>query len=144
MKIMTCFIDADAWVAIVDPKDSFHGQALEYLNYLLEMNTKLVTNNMEIDCALTRIREAQGPEMATKFMNIIDESILTIHLRMDWISRRIRRSALTDYVKYSKNDLKLRHFYLYESVKRKRVDIVFSPVQALNYFGIPIMPQAGK
>ncbi len=144
MKIMTCFIDADAWVAIVNRKDSFHTQALGYLNYLLDMNAKLVTNNMEIDEALSRIRELLGPEMATKFMMIIDESILTIHLRMDWISRRIRRSALTDYIKYPKNDLKLRHFYLYESVKRKRVDIVFSPVQALSYFGIPIMPQAEK
>ncbi len=144
MKIMTCFIDADAWVAIVNPDDPFHSQALNYLKYLLEMDAKLVTNNTEIDCALSRIREEQGVKMAEQFMNIIDESILTIHLRMDWISRRVRRAALNEFVKYTKTDLNLRHFYLYESVKRKRVDIIFSPIQALSYFGIPLMPQTGQ
>ena len=135
MKIMTCFIDADAWVAIVDSDDPFHDRASAYMSYLLEMNAKLITNNMEIDHALTRIREKLGVETASKFMTIMEESILTIHLRMDWISRRLRRSALNDFLSNPKSGLTLRHYYMYESIKRKRVDIIFSPVQELSYFG---------
>ena len=141
---MTCFIDSSAWVAIADENHSQHRNAQEYFRNLLESNVKVVTNNIAVDLALASIKEAKGNEAARHFLGIIDESILTINLRMDWISRRIRRACLNRYVNEEDSSLSLNHFYLYESIRRKNADIIFSFDSRLVKFGLPIMPQSER
>ncbi len=141
MKIMTCFVDASAWIAIVDPNEANHEKARDFFRYLLERDTKLVTNNYVIDRVLDVLKERFDIDLATEFMKIIEESILTINLRMDWISRRVRRAALTNFLRSGNKDLKLYHFYLKETIKRKKVDMIFSYDRNVFEFGIPVMPQ---
>jgi len=142
MKIMTCFVDASAWLAILDKSDPHHQDARKYFEQLLEKDSKLVTNNIAIDETINRLKMKSGAEMAREFYNIIDESILTINLRMDWISRRIRKNALNHFLKSKEGDLQLRHFLIFETIKRKRVDIVFTFDRAFRLFDLPLMPHA--
>ena len=141
MKIMTCFIDGSAWIAITDQSNDNHENAKEYFKSLLENNTKLVTNNIAIDEAITWLRENMSAQAARKFLDTLDESILTVNLRMDWIVRRVRRAGLNNYLKSKDTDLSLKHFLIHESIKRKRVDILFSFDHKYRVFGIPLMPQ---
>ena len=141
MKIMTCFIDGSAWIAITDQSNDNHENAKEYFKSLLENNTKLVTNNIAIDEAITWLRENMSAQAARKFLDTLDESILTVNLRMDWIVRRVRRAGLNNYLKSKDADLSLKHFLIHESIKRKRVDILFSFDHKYRVFGIPLMPQ---
>lgn len=143
MKIMTVFIDVSAWVAITDAADANHSVATEYFKELLEKNTKMICNNAVIDQALQEIKKRLGNDKAKQFLNIIDESVLTINLRMDWLARRVRRNALARYLKDDK-DLELIHYYIFETIDRKKVDIIFSFDQRLARFGLPIMPNTGK
>jgi predicted nucleic acid-binding protein len=138
---MTCFIDSTAWIAIVHKQNPNHTTASEYFQQLLEEDAKLVTNNVAIDQTLSHLKSENNSELARKFLTIIDESVLTINLRMDWISRRVRRNALNQFLKSSDTHLTLSHFYINETLKRKRVDIIFSFDQALRKFGLPLMPQ---
>jgi predicted nucleic acid-binding protein len=141
MKIMTCFIDGSAWIAITDQSNVNHESAKEYFKSLLENNTKLVTNNLAIDEAIIWFKKNMSADVAKNFLNTLDESILTVNLRMDWISRRVRRAGLNNYFKSKDSDLSLKHFLIYESIKRKRVDILFSFDHKYKAFGIPLMPQ---
>jgi len=141
MKIMTVFIDVSAWTAIVDGNDPNHAAATEYFQELLEKNAKMITNSAVLDQTLQEIKSKFGKQQAKKFLTIIDESVLTINLRMDWIARRVRRNALTRFLK-DDNGLQLLHYYIYETVNRKHVDIIFSFDQRLKSFGLPLMPQA--
>jgi predicted nucleic acid-binding protein len=141
MKIMTCFIDATAWLAIIDKNHPNHEAAREYFSLMLEENAKLITNNVAIDQTLVQLKNDLGPDKARQFLNIIDESVLTINLRMDWISRRIRRNGLNQYLKSTDESLVLSHFLINETLKRKRADVVFSFDPALKRFGLPLMPQ---
>ena len=162
MKIMTCFIDGNAWIAITDKKNEYHEQSIAYFKTLLGNNTKLVTNNIAMDEALVWLKSNMGAEAAKAFLNIrkplwplvlfsftakaflntIDESILTVNLRMDWISRRVRRAGLNNFLKSKDPDLKLKHFLIHETIKRKRVDIIFTFDQKFKVFGIPLTPQS--
>lgn len=144
MKIMTCFIDSSAWVAIIDARDPNHGKAREFFEYLLERDAKLVTNNYVIDQTLEELKQRFNIDLAMKFMKIIEESIITINLRMDWISRRIRRAAINNFLRSTNSELTLFHFYVKETVKRKKVDILFSFDHRLSEFEIPVMPQVEK
>ncbi len=138
---MTVFIDVSAWTAIVDGNDPNHAAATEYFQELLEKNAKMITNSAVLDQTLQEIKSKFGKQQAKKFLTIIDESVLTINLRMDWIARRVRRNALTRFLK-DDNGLQLLHYYIYETVNRKHVDIIFSFDQRLKSFGLPLMPQA--
>ncbi|MEJ2054770.1 MAG: hypothetical protein P8X42_12690 [Calditrichaceae bacterium] len=142
MKIMTCFIDGNAWIAITDKKNEYHEQSIAYFKTLLGNNTKLVTNNIAMDEALVWLKSNMGAEAAKAFLNTIDESILTVNLRMDWISRRVRRAGLNNFLKSKDPDLKLKHFLIHETIKRKRVDIIFTFDQKFKVFGIPLTPQS--
>jgi uncharacterized protein len=142
MKIMTCFIDGNAWIAITDKKNEYHEQSIAYFKTLLGNNTKLVTNNIAMDEALVWLKSNMGAEAAKAFLNTIDESILTVNLRMDWISRRVRRAGLNNFLKSKDSDLKLKHFLIHETIKRKRVDIIFTFDQKFKVFGIPLTPQS--
>jgi predicted nucleic acid-binding protein len=100
-----------------------------------------VTSNVVIDETLTALKINFGNEFAQKFFEIIDESVLSINLKVDWISRRIRRNALNNFLKTGASQLQLRHYYINESLKRKKIDIVFSYDQDLKAFDFPVMPQ---
>lgn len=144
MKIMTCFIDTSAWLAIVDAQHEHHPQAVDYFRELLENNAKIVSNNIAIDKALIQINHRLGLKAARDFWKIIDESILTINLRMDWISRRVRRNAIAHYLKKTSEEMQLEHYFLLETVKRKKVDILFTFDDNLRHLGLPVMPQSGE
>jgi predicted nucleic acid-binding protein len=141
MKIMTCFIDADAWLAIVDRNDENHARARTFFEYLLERDIKLVSNNYVIDKTLDELKNRFDEDMAAKFMKIIEEAVITINLRLDWISKRIRRTAINNFLRSTHSELTLYHFYIKETIKRKKVDIIFSFDQRLAEFGIPVMSQ---
>ena len=141
MKIMTCFIDASAWVALVNKDDDNHSAAKSYFESLLENNAKIITNNIVLDEAVAELSNKVDRALARRFMQIIDESIITIHLRMDWISRRVRKQVLHQFLKSDDTDLELRHYYILETVRRKNADIIFSFDQRLKETGFPLMPQ---
>ena len=141
MKVQTFFIDSSAWIAMIDKNNPKYAAAQKYFNYLLEINAKLITNNVEIDDTIVQLKKRNGTKSASRFLSIIDEAVLTIHLKVDWISRRVRRSALNQYLNCKEPNIGLRQFFIYETVLRKHVEIIFSFDSDLKYFNIPIMPQ---
>jgi len=140
-KNSVVFIDTSAWVAVINQKDDNYKSARKYFEKLLELNSRLVTNSLIIDDTLLYLKSNFGNTFAKQFLSVIDESSMSVNLRVDWISRRIRRNALDGFLKSSNNDLQIKHFYIYESIKRKKVDIVFSYDKRLKHFDFPVMPQ---
>lgn len=141
MKMQTFFIDSSAWIAIADTNSPLHEAAQKYFSHLLEINARLISNNVEIDEAVVRLKNSAGTKVANRFLTIIDEAVLTIHLKVDWISRRARRSGLNQYLNCNEKKMGLRQFFVYESVIRKHAEIIFSFDSHLKYFNIPVMPQ---
>ena len=135
------FIDTSAWIAILDDKKSNHSEARIYFDRLLAQSSRIVTNNFIVDETIALLKGKFSSDFAKQFLAIINESVLSVTLRVDWISRRNRRIALDNFFKTSNVNLSLKHFYIYESLKRKKVDFVFSYDEHLKHFDIPVMPQ---
>jgi len=140
-KNSSVFLDSSAWLAVVDPDDPNHEKAREYFRLMLERGARAITNNIVIDQTLQTLRSKFGTDLSRRFLEIIDESTLSVNLRVDWISRRVRRSVIQQFLKSSKNELTLDHFYIYESLKRKKADFVFSFDPAVKHFKYPVIPQ---
>lgn len=140
-KNRNVFIDSSAWLAILDENNPHYTSARAFFKSLLEQNARLVCNSYIMDETIAQIKREVGNPLATEFLLVIEESVLTINLKIDWLSRRVRRVVLDNYIKNEQENLELRHFYIYETLKRKRIDYVFSFDKELTYFNFPVMPQ---
>lgn len=135
------FIDTSAWCALADKRDPNHDAARAYFSLLLQNGARMISSSLAIDEAASEMKARLGGDVVQRFLSIIDESVLTVNLKVDWASRRVRRSVLEHFLKNTDDNLRLRHFYIAESLKRKRVDILFSFDDLLKKFDIPLMPQ---
>ncbi len=141
MKSMSVFVDTTAWVTIIDKNNDYHKEVVNYFNYLLGNKITIVTNNVIIDETINYIKMEFGIEKAKKFNEIINESIINVKLRMDWISRRERRIALNSFLKDKTSGLDLRYSFISATLKKKKIDIIFTLDDKLKIFELPIMPQ---
>ncbi|RMH63867.1 MAG: hypothetical protein D6677_06140 [Calditrichaeota bacterium] len=140
-KSSNVFVDQSAWCAIIDPEHTWHGEARTYYATLLERGARLFTNNIVLDQTISYLNQNLNSSVAAEFLSIIDESVLNVSLRLDWISRRARRNAIENLFNANNTSLNLYHFYILETLKRKRIDFVFTFDPALQAFDYPLMPQ---
>jgi predicted nucleic acid-binding protein len=135
------FVDATGWCALVDPKHQHHDVAKDYYQQLLDTGTKLYTNINEITQAITKIKSACGLSISTEFSKIIEQSSLTSNLNVSWVNRRVYRAAIRQFFSIKQKEIEIRHCFIFEEVRKKKINIIFSFDHSLTYFGIPLMPQ---
>ena len=135
------FVDATGWYAIVHPEHQHHEVAKEYYQQILDTRANLYTNSNEITLAISQIKRQCGLNIATEFSKIIEQASLTTYLNVSWITRRVYRAALRQFFSIKQTDIEIRHCYIFEEVRKKKINLIFSFDHALKYFGIPLMPQ---
>jgi predicted nucleic acid-binding protein len=136
------FIDATGWYAIVQPEHKYHEVAKEYFQQLLDSRAKLYTSIIEITSAVSKIKQNCGLSIATDFSKLIDQSVLSTNLNVSWLTRRQNRSALKQFFSIKDPDIEIRHCSIFEEVKKKKINFIFSFDPTLKSFGVPLMPQA--
>ncbi|TFH02290.1 MAG: hypothetical protein E4H13_02520 [Calditrichales bacterium] len=141
MRPIKVFIDSSGWHAIVDSKDTNHTHAKEYFLHLLDTQANLYTNVLETSFAISKVKQNCGLNVATEFSKLIDQSLLSNNLNVSWVSRRHHRSALKQFFTIKDYEIEIRHCLIFEEVKKKKLNIIFSFDDALKSFGIPLMPQ---
>jgi len=135
------FIDASGWTTVVNANETQHNIAKEYFNSLLESRAKIYTSVIELDSAITKIKNECGLIIAQEFNKLIDEASLSAHLHISWLARRNRRNSLKQFFSIKESDVEMRHCIIFEEVRKKRINIIFSFDSRLKRFGIPLMPQ---
>lgn len=141
MRPIKVFIDSTGWQAIVDSKESNHTQAKEYFLQLLDTQANLYTNVLETSVAISKLKQNCGLSVAAEFSKLVDQSVLSNNLNVSWVSRRYHRSALKQFFTIKESQIEIRHCLIFEEVKKKKLNIIFSFDDALKSFGIPLMPQ---
>jgi predicted nucleic acid-binding protein len=142
MNNTKCLIDASAWLAVLDGKNKNHAEAKNYFTHILSSGFRIYTNNTIIDDAIQQLK-LLSPKRASYFLDIVDESVLTVNLRLDWLSKRARKNALNQFLKSKNQQLSLTHFFTIETIHQKKIDILFTFDKAFDHLSLPIMP-AGK
>jgi hypothetical protein len=92
--------------------------------------------------AISKIKQDCGLNVATDFSKLIDQSVLSTNLNVSWMTRRLHRAALKQFFSVKDPQIEIRQCLIFEEVKRKKINIIFSFDDALKSFGIPLMPQA--
>ena len=142
MRIKKVYIDSTGWYAIVQSQDKNHEISKEYFQQLLDSRTRIYTNILEVSSAISKIKKDCGLSIAMDFSKLIDQSSLTANLNVSWLNRRHHRSALKHFFSIKDSEIEIRHCFIFEEVKKKKINFIFSFDDALKEFGIPLMPQA--
>jgi predicted nucleic acid-binding protein len=135
------FIDYSGWYALINSDHPYHSQAQEYFQQLLDARTRLYSNLVQIDTAITMIKKDCGLDLAVEFTRLIEDAVLSTNLRLSWPTRRLRRNSLKQFFSIKDSIVNLQHCYILEEVKKKRINIIFSFDDALKTLAIPLMPQ---
>lgn len=135
------FIDSSGWNTIVNSKKENHEQAKEYFQNLLDSRAKIYTNVLEINDAINQIKKDCGPNLAQEFSKILEDSVLKTHINMIWLTRRLRRNSLKQFFSMRESQIELNHCIIFEEIRRKKINVIFSFDNSLKIFGIPLMPQ---
>ena len=76
------FVDTGAWVAILNPRDQHHQDAVEIYNTLEQQRIRLLTTDYVIDETATRLRYDTNHSLAVMFLNrielLVEIGILTV------------------------------------------------------------------
>ena len=134
------FIESSAWCALIHARHPFHDQAKDYFQQILESRARLYSNIQEINSALSFIKKECGLEIAVEFSKLIEDAVLSTNLRLSWPTRRLRRSSLKLFFSIKESSVDIRHCYIFEEVRKKKINIIFSFDEALKTFAIPLMP----
>ncbi len=135
------FIDYSGWYALINSDHQYHNQAKEYFQQLLDSNSRLYSNVEQIDTAITLIKKECGLDLGIEFTRLIEDAVLSTNLRLSWPTRRLRRNSLKLFFSIKDSMVNLHHCYIFEEVKKKKINIIFSFDDALKTFAIPLMPQ---
>jgi predicted nucleic acid-binding protein len=138
--MMRVFIDSSAWYALVFSANKNHDTAKDYFLSLLESRARLYSTITEINQAIFLIKKECGLAMAMEFNKIIDEAALTGNIHVSWLTRRLRRNSLKHFFSFKETEIELRHCIIFEEIRKKRINIIFSFDTNLKIFGVPLMP----
>ncbi len=135
------FIDATGWHALVNRDHQFHQYAREYYQSLLDSNAKLYTNILEINTSISDIKRNCDLATSIDFSKIIDDALVSSNLHISWYTRRMRRATLKHFFSIKDPDINVLHCAIFEDVRKKKINFIFSFDDHLKQFGIPLMPQ---
>jgi predicted nucleic acid-binding protein len=68
------FVDAGAWIAVINQRDEYHAEAAAFYERLLREKRPLVTTNLVIAEAYAMIRRYTGSQPAIGFLDSIRQS----------------------------------------------------------------------
>jgi predicted nucleic acid-binding protein len=66
------FVDTGAWIAVSNPKDQHHREAVAIYNELRHQEIQLLTTDYVIDETVTRLRYDENHRMAVLFLRYIE------------------------------------------------------------------------
>ena len=136
------FIDATGWYALVQSQDEHHELAREYFQQILTSRAKLYSNITEINSAVSKIKNNCNLHLAIDFSKLIDQAILSTDLNVSWLGKRYNRAATKHFFSIKDSTIEIRHCLIFEEVRKKKINLIFSFDDSLKIFGIPLMPQA--
>ena len=140
--MMKVFIDASGWYTVINSDQEKHEIAKDYFQQLLDTRVKLYSNILEINQVISDLKKNCNLNLAVEFSKLIDEAILSTNLHVTWLTRRLRRNSLRHFFTFKDTEIDIRHCIIFEEVKKKRINFIFSFNNTLKKFGIPLMPQA--
>ena len=94
------FVDTGAWIAILNPNDQYHREAVAVYRHFQQQKTRFLTTDYVIDETVTRLRYDTNHSIAVMFLERIELLVETDVLTLIEIDNRIFREAVALFRQY--------------------------------------------
>lgn len=115
-------VDADAFVALVNPSDSNHQKAKFLRNQISDQEFQLITSDPAFGEAITVISQDTGLELAVRFA----EEALSSSVEFIEVDAALRRKALDIFKKQTSKNSRFTDCVNMAIMKEKGLDTIFS------------------
>ena len=88
------FVDTGAWIAILNPNDQYHREAVAVYRHFQQQKTRFLTTDYVIDETVTRLRYDTNHSIAVMFLERIELLVETNVLTLIEIDNRLFREAI--------------------------------------------------
>ena len=99
------FVDTGAWIAILNPNDQYHREAVAVYRHFQQQKTRFLTTDYVIDETVTRLRYDTNHSIAVMFLERIELLVETDVLTLIEIDNRIFQEAITLFRQYDSTRL---------------------------------------
>ena len=94
------FVDTGAWIAILNPNDQYHREAVAVYRHFQQQKTRFLTTDYVIDETVTRLRYDTNHSIAVMFLERIELLVETGVLTLVEIDNRIFRESIALFRQY--------------------------------------------
>ena len=99
------FVDTGAWIAILNPNDQYHREAVAVYRHFQQQKTRFLTTDYVIDETVTRLRYDTNHSIAVMFLERIELLVETDVLTLIEIDNCIFREAIALFRQYDSTRL---------------------------------------
>ena len=99
------FVDTGAWIAILNPNDQYHREAVAVYRHFQQQKTRFLTTDYVIDETVTRLRYDTNHLLSVMFLDRIELLVETAVLTLVEIDNRIFQEAITLFRQYDSTRL---------------------------------------
>ena len=99
------FVDTGAWIAILNPNDQYHREAVAVYRHFQQQKTRFLTTDYVIDETVTRLRYDTNHSIAVMFLERIELLVETNVLTLIEIDNRLFREAIALFRQYDSTRL---------------------------------------
>jgi uncharacterized protein (DUF2344 family) len=132
------FITESAWLALLDSHAPNFDLVSKKFHDILEDNYKVITSAYVIDAVLQSLKSLNKIDRASYFIDLVDKSTLSGHLKVFWLNRRLRQKAIYDFI--HQDFKKLDQALNIRLIQQKNINCVLTlDAVCYNKFNIPCL-----
>lgn len=135
---MLAFVDASAWIAILNARDKYHLAALRYFRSIAR--ERLLTSNYVLAEACTWLNYRRQHNAALQLNNMVVNSEKLNLMTVAWVTREVHDAAWGEFVRYDDQQFSFQDCTSLVICKRERVDVVFSFDSNFSTMGFDVKP----
>ena len=132
------FVDTGAWIAILNPNDQYHHEAIAIYRNCQQQKIRFLTTDYVIDETVTRLRYDTNHAIAVRFLSQIERLVEENVLIVIEIDNSIFREAITLFCQYDSARLSFTDCTSFVVCKENNISEAFAFDQHFPMMGIAL------
>ena len=133
------FVDTGAWIAILNPNDQYHREAIAIYSNLRDQETQLLTTDYVIDETVTRLRYDTNHSVAVAFLEFIGNAEIAGGLTLVEIDKDVFEKAKALFRQYDSARLSFTDCTSFVVCQENNIRETFAFDQHFSIMGINLL-----
>ncbi len=131
------FVDTEAWLAILDPRDKYHQVAVAFYQEALARYTRLLITNLIVAETYVSVLKAAGCQKAVSFLGLVERSS---RIQCIWSNQELEAQARDILRRYDDQDFSYTDAVSFALMQRMKLTQAFAFDHHFSTMGFVRLP----